>query len=143
MHNEVDEPQPLTPAHFLVGKRLTSLPPKPFPADTQHPTLNKGEMTRRWKYRQRLVTSFWNSWRRDYLLDLKSAHRCDTPQPTPLKAGDVVLIGEDNLPRQTWKLGKIEELFPGRDGLVRSCSVRTASGTLLRRPIQLIYCLEI
>ncbi|CDQ97861.1 unnamed protein product [Oncorhynchus mykiss] len=112
-------------------------------SDTQHPTLNKEELTRRWKYRQRLVTSFWNCWQRDYLLDLKSAHRCDTPQPTPLKAGDVVLIGEDNTPRQTWKLGKIEELFPGRDGLVISCSVRTASGTLLRRPIQLIYCLEI
>eukprot|EP00063_Salmo_salar_P005820 XP_013980655.1 PREDICTED: uncharacterized protein LOC106561338 [Salmo salar] len=143
VHNEVDEPQPLTPAHFLVGKRITSLPPKPFPDDTQHPTLNKEEMTRRWKYRQRLVTSFWNSWRRDYLLDLKSAHCCDTPQPTPLKAGDVVLIVEDNTPRQTWKLGKIEGLFAGRDGLVRSCSVRTASGTLLRRPIQLIYCLEI
>ena len=143
VHNEVDEPQPLTPAHFLVGKRLTSLPPKPFPADTQHPTVNKAEITRRWKYRQRLVTSFWNAWRKDYLLDLKSAHRCATPTPTPLKVGDVVLIGEDNTPRQTWKLGRITELFTGRDGLVRSCMVRTPSGTLLRRPIQLLYCLEI
>ncbi|KAK5856900.1 hypothetical protein PBY51_010180 [Eleginops maclovinus] len=143
VHNEVDEPQPLTPAHFLVGKRLTSLPPKPFPAETQHPTANKAEITRRWKYRQRLTTSFWNAWRKDYLLDLKSAHRCDTPTPTPLKVGDVVLIGEDHTPRQTWKLGRIKELFPGRDGLVRSCSVRTTSGTLLRRPIQLLYCLEI
>lgn len=143
VHNEVDEPQPLTPAHFLVGKRLTSLPPKPFPADTQHPTANKAEVTRRWKYRQRLTTSFWNAWRKDYLLDLKSAHRCATPTPTTLKVGDVVLIGEDNTPRQTWKLGRITELFTGRDGLVRSCRVRTPSGTLLRRPIQLLYCLEI
>ncbi|KAJ8346528.1 hypothetical protein SKAU_G00279290 [Synaphobranchus kaupii] len=86
VHNEVDEPQPLTPAHFLVGKRLTSLPPKPFPADKQHPNAKRGEITRRWKYRQRLITSFWNSWRKDYLLDLKSAHRCDTPPPTPLKS---------------------------------------------------------
>ena len=143
VHNEVDEPQPLTPAHFLVGQRLTSLPPKTFPADTQHPTVSKAEITRRWKYRQRLTTSFWNAWRKDYLLDLKSAHRCDTPTPTPLKVGDVVLIGEDNTPRQTWRLGRITELFTGRDGLVRSCMVRTPTGTLLRRPIQLLYCLEI
>lgn len=143
VHNDVDEPQPLTPAHFLVGQRLTCLPPKPFPADTNHPTANKEEMTRRWRYRQRLMTNFWNRWRREYLLDLKSAHRCDTPQPSLLKVGDVVLIGEDNTPRQSWRLGRIQELFPGRDGLVRSCTVRTSSGTLLRRPIQLLYPLEI
>ena len=143
VHNDVDEPQPLTPAHFLVGQRLTCLPPKPFPADTNHPTANKEEMTRRWRYRQRLMTNFWNRWRREYLLDLKSAHRCDIPQPSLLKVGDVVLIGEDNTPRQSWRLGRIQELFPGRDGLVRSCTVRTSSGTLLRRPIQLLYSLEI
>ncbi len=92
---------------------------------------------------QRLMTNFWNRWRREYLLDLKSAHRCDTPQPSLLKVGDVALIKEDNAPRQSWRLGRIEELFPGRDGLVRSCAVRTSSGTVLRRPIQLLYPLEI
>lgn len=135
VHNDVNKPQPLTPAHFLVGQRLTCMPPKPFPADTHHPTVTIGEMTRRWRYRQRLMTSFWNSWRREYLLDLKSAHRCETPQPSLLKVGDVALIREDNTPRQSWKLGRIEELFPGRDGLVRSCAIRT-SGTVLRRPLQ-------
>ncbi|KAL0146824.1 hypothetical protein M9458_057763, partial [Cirrhinus mrigala] len=45
VHNEVDEPQPLTPAHFLVSERLTALPPKPFPADHDHLTVSK-EMTR-------------------------------------------------------------------------------------------------
>ncbi|XP_038162876.1 uncharacterized protein LOC119797746 [Cyprinodon tularosa] len=143
VHNDVDEPQPLTPSHFLVGQRLTCLPPKPFPAETIHPTANKEEMTRRWRYRQRLMTNFWNRWRREYLLDLKSAHRCDSQQPSLLKVGDVVLIGEDNLPRQSWKMGRIQELFPGRDGLVRSCAVRTCSGALLRRPVQLLYSLEI
>lgn len=143
VHNEVDEPQPLTPAHFLVGKRLTSLPPKSFPADTHHPTANKKDITRRWKYRQRLINNFWNTWRKDYMLELKSAHHCDSLKSTPLKVGDIVLIGQDNLPRQVWKLGKIEELFPGRDGLIRSCSVRTTTGTFLRRPIQLLYNLEI
>lgn len=91
VHNEVNEPQPLTPAHFLVGQRLTSLPPKSFPADPHHPSVNKEEMTRRWRYRQRLMTSFWNSWRKQYLLDLQSAHRCETPQPSQLNVGDVVL----------------------------------------------------
>ncbi|KAL0152238.1 hypothetical protein M9458_051961 [Cirrhinus mrigala] len=80
VHNEVDEPQSLTPAHFLVGEQLTSLLPKPFPADHNHHTVSKEKMTR-------------------------------SPQkPTELKTGDIVLIGDANRPRQTCKLGKIEEL---------------------------------
>ena len=143
VHNDADEPTPLTPAHFLVGKRLTSLPPKTMILETQSINLNRENMGRRWKYRQRLLNSFWTRWRKDYLLDLKSAHKCDTPKPTELKVGDVVLIGEDKMPRQTWRTGLIERLFPGRDGLTRSCTVRTHTGTVLRRPVQLIYPLEI
>lgn len=141
--NDLDEPQPLTPAHFLVGKRLTSLPPNQLQVDSGNTTLSRDEMTRRWRYRQRLMTNFWTSWRKDYLLDLQSAHRCDTVQPTPLKVGDIILLGDSNMPRQTWKLGRVMELFPGRDGRVRSCAVRTSSGALLRRPVQLLYPLEI
>lgn len=81
VHNNMDEPQPLTPAHFLVGQRLNCLPTKTLTAGTNHPTVNK-EMTR---------TSFWTSWQREYLPDLKSALHCDTPQPTLLKVGDDVL----------------------------------------------------
>ncbi|XP_030579763.1 uncharacterized protein LOC115776287 [Archocentrus centrarchus] len=139
--NNLDEPQPLTPAHFLVGKRLTSLPSKQLSA-VSGTALNRQEMTRRWRYQQRLMTSFWSGWRKDYLLDLKSAHHSKTLQPTLLKVGDVVLMGDENMPRQTWKLGRVHELFPGRDGKVRSCVVRTSSGTFLRRPVQLLYPLE-
>nr|XP_033949987.1 uncharacterized protein LOC117454852 [Pseudochaenichthys georgianus] len=104
---------------------------------------SREDMSRRWRYRQRLLTSFWNSWKKDYLMELKSAHRCETPTPTLLKVGDVILIGEDKTPRQNWKMGRITDLFPGRDGLIRSCVVRTSTGSLLRRPVQLIYPLEI
>lgn len=68
-------------------------------------------------------------------MDLKSAHKCEILTLTILKVGDVILIGEDNTPRQTWKMGRITELFPGRDGLIRSCTVRTPTGSLLRRPV--------
>lgn len=71
-------------------------------------------------------------------MDLKSAHTCKTPTTTVLKVGDVVLIGEDNMPRQNWKMDRIKELFPGRDELICSCIVYTSTGSLLRRPVQLI-----
>ncbi|KAL0150932.1 hypothetical protein M9458_053851 [Cirrhinus mrigala] len=143
LHSEADEPQPLTPSHFLIGKRLTSLPPKAVVSESSYSNLTKEHANRRWKYRQRLLTTIWNRWRKDYLMDLKSAHKSDSVKATVLKEGDVVLIGEDRVPRQTWKMGTIEKLHSGRDGLVRSCSVRTSSGNVLRRPVQLIYPLEL
>ena len=42
-----------------------------------------------------------------------------------IKVGDVVLVIEPDLPRRHWKLGRIEAVYPGRDGLVRVVDVRT------------------
>lgn len=143
VYNDLQEPQPLTPAHFLIGRRLTSLPPKPSSTACQTTNANKEELTRRWKYRFRLVNEFWTRWRRKYLLDLRSAHTREAPKSTPLKKGDVVLIGDEKMPRLMWKTGLITEVFPGRDGLVRSCAVRFPTGTTLRRPVQLLYPFEV
>lgn len=98
IHNDADEPQPLTPSHFLVGKRLTSLPPKTMVSESNSSNLTKEHAVHRWKYRQRLLTTFWNRWRKDYLMDLKSAHKSDSIKVTMLKEGNVVLIGDDKVP---------------------------------------------
>ena len=61
--------------------------------------------------------------------------------------GDVVLIAEDKLPQNRWRMGVCTELRPGRDGLVRSCKVRTLTKgnrvTHIIRPIEKLYPLEI
>lgn len=140
VYNELEEPQPLTRAHFLLGKRLSSLPPKPFHAYVAW--ASREELTQRWKYCQRLLNEFWTRWKREYLLELRSAHTRKTPCFTPLKEGDLVLIGDDKISRQIWKTEIIKELFSGRDGLVRSCAVRISDRTILIRPVQLLYPLE-
>lgn len=76
-------------------------------------------------------------------MNLRSAHHCVNTTAEVLKVGDVVLVAEDKMPRQTWKTGKIEDVFMGRDGLIHACSVRASLGTVLRRPVQLPYPLEI
>lgn len=60
-------------------------------------------------------------------MDLKSAHKCEITTLTILKVGDVILIGEDNTPRRTSKMGRITELFQERDGPIHSCTVQRGS----------------
>ena len=57
------------------------------------------------------------------------------------------MVHDDSLPRGFWKLGLVKELIRGRDGIVRGASVRLGSKdarhSLLRRPIQRLYPLEV
>ncbi|KAH9643036.1 hypothetical protein HF086_013597 [Spodoptera exigua] len=48
--------------------------------------------------------------------------------------GDIVLIKEDCLPPAKWALGRIQEVHPGKDNLVRVVTLKTKTG-LLTRPI--------
>ena len=59
-----------------------------------------------------------------------------------MKIGSVVLI-MDNSPRTMWKLGVIEDVITGLDGLVRAAKIRTSSGLITTRPIVKLVPLEI
>ena len=55
---------------------------------------------------------------------------------------DVVLVLDDNKPRNSWPLGRIQEVYTNRrDGLVRSVELKTSTSELLR-PIDKIVLLE-
>ena len=43
---------------------------------------------------------------------------------TPIKKGDVITIHEDNLPEGQWRLGKVEKLYDGNDGVVRGVELK-------------------
>lgn len=60
-----------------------------------------------------------------------------------MKIDDVVLVKDDKLPRQMWKLGIIKEIILGRDGKTRACMVKTANNTTIRRSILHLCNLEI
>ena len=59
-----------------------------------------------------------------------------------LKKDDVVLMAEDNLSRGEWRLGRILETFPGKDGVVRTVDVRV-NDKVYRRPVVKLCPLEI
>lgn len=57
-----------------------------------------------------------------------------------------MVVHSEKLPRSFWKLGKVEKVIPGRDGLIRGALVRVASrgrqAIHLYHPIQLLLPLE-
>ena len=64
-----------------------------------------------------------------------------------ISEGDVVTVYNEGHPRGLLRLGKIEGLIRGADGVIRGVLVRVASQKghpkTLRRPLQYIYPLEV
>ena len=126
------DPSPLTPNHLLLLKGNASLPPGKFVKDDKY--------RRRWRHVQHLADQFWRTWLKLYLPELQKRSKWLKRQDN-VKTGDLVLIADENTPRNLWPLAIVQEVKPGRDGLVRSVKVRTRS-TELVRPITKIVLLE-
>ena len=64
-----------------------------------------------------------------------------------ITVGDIVILKNDSTPRAFWKLGKVEQLIPGKDGNVRAAVVKVANGNgktqLLKRVIQHLIPIEV
>jgi len=133
-----DDNETLTPAHFLTGGKLTTVPHGPEP-------VRMGNLTRSFCQHQRLTEALWQRWQREYLLQLRNCHEFRRPaQEGPkFKVGDIVLLQEENMLRYMWKRARINELHQGRDGQVRTVSLCHPDRTKISRPVQLVIPLEI
>ncbi|KAL1471357.1 hypothetical protein MTO96_039985 [Rhipicephalus appendiculatus] len=89
-----------------------------------------------------MLNAFWQVWHSEYLKQLSSVYATKQAKGREPRVGDVVLV-QENRPRLLWKAGVIVSLFPGRDGEIKSCEVRTPQGKHVRRPVQRLYPLEI
>ncbi|XP_015123257.1 uncharacterized protein LOC107045476 [Diachasma alloeum] len=114
----------LTPGHFLIGESLTSLPEH----DLRKVPNNRLD---NWELIQKIRQHFWQRWYKEYLSELTMRRKWKSGQHS-IKEGALVILKEDNLPRMHWKLGRIIEIHPGNDGMVRVATIKTASGILKR-----------
>ena len=107
-------------------------------------------LTRRLKHHRHLLGQFTRRWRNEYLTSLREhavKNAKDQSDNTGVKVGDIVILKNESVRRSFWKLAKVEELHPGRDGKVRAATVKVAgakcNSTSLRRPIQHVIPLEV
>ncbi|GFQ69720.1 integrase catalytic domain-containing protein [Trichonephila clavata] len=100
----------------ILGKALTAIPQPTVSDDLRH--------CDRWRLLTRMTQHFWKRWSSEYLTLLQSRSKWRIFQKN-LDIGDLVLIKHDNSPPLQWKLGKVTETFPGKDGKVRVVKVKT------------------
>lgn len=117
--------QALTPGHFLIGEPLMTVPS----INLENAATNR--LTQFQRQQQRLQ-HFWRRWNAEYLNTLQQRNKWMWKSEN-VKQDDLVLIVEECSPG-TWKMGRVEKVDPGPDGLVRVVTLRTVSG-LVKRPI--------
>lgn len=114
----------LTPNHFIMGSSNR---------DCSYSTIEDSNLRCQWRKAQQIANEYWRRWIREYLPSLtKRSKWCDDGKP--IEVNDIVFVIEENCPRNKWKLGKIENVYPGPDGRIRVVDVKTKNG-IFRRPV--------
>ncbi|RCN36506.1 hypothetical protein ANCCAN_17617 [Ancylostoma caninum] len=90
---------------------------------------------------------FWRIWKTQYLAFLREKHQRDVGKGRSSKnfpkIDDIVLISEPIQPRQSWKLGRIQELVSNSEGIVREAIIVLPSRRQIRRPVNLLVPVEL
>ena len=137
----IHDQEPLSPAHFLIGRSLTSTISRSDRIDVEKPKSTAVELSRIIRHREKTLDHFWKRWRIEYLAKLAPRSKWHEEGKEP-KVGEIVLISEDNVKRACWPLARIEGMSRGRDGLCRTVRLRM-NGRITDRPIQRVHRLEI
>ena len=122
---------PLTPNHFLYGQVGGTFAPDSVDETEFQPK-------KRWRRVQELISHFWRRWLKEWLPSQNVRSRWNE-EKRDLKVGDVVLAISSDLPRAHWPLGRITEIYQGKDNHVRVAKVQVGQNSLLRPVNKLIH----
>lgn len=130
MSSDPNDLSVLTPGHFLIGEPLLAVP---------EPDLSAIPINRltRWRRVSQYSRYIWQKWSREYLSQLQERKKWAGERGPKLKVGTVVLIRDENLPPLRWRLGRVQTITSGGDGVIRVAEVRTVGGTYSRAVRQL------
>lgn len=114
-----DSQDVLTPNHLLTMKSSIILAP---PGNFQRADVYS---KKRWRRVQQLADEFWQHWRKSYLQSLQTRQKWTTPMKN-VEVGDIVILKHDSVPRNCWKLARVETTYPDADGYVQKVKVAVA-----------------
>ena len=127
---------------ILTPSSLLHTQPNALPVLEPH-HIQDYDLRKRAKYLRKCKDAVWSRWTKEYVRGFRERHRLkhkgDSNHPAK---GDVVIIKSDENNRAHWKLGVVEDLITGRDGVVEELKLRTRK-SVRERPVQFLYPLEL
>lgn len=135
MSSDPNDMSCLTPAHFLTGASLTGVPEPDYVNEPVH-------RLSFWKQCQQIQQNFFKQWSKQYLTMLQNRPKWKGEQPN-LTVGSLVLLRSDNIAPLRWPMGRIVNVYPGRDNKVRALDVKTSNGYIMRTSIMKVCPLPI
>ena len=101
---------------LLYGKTipLVAPPPGKFQSDDLY-------CRSKWKHSAVIAEEFWKAWKSEYLSIMMTRQKWATLKDN-VNVGDIVLVADESA-RCDWRLGRITNTLPGKDGLVRKVEV--------------------
>ncbi|GFW25368.1 integrase catalytic domain-containing protein [Trichonephila clavipes] len=132
LSSDLDDLNVLTPSHFLIGRSITSI------VEPDLTDLNENRLDN-WQKITKIIQLIWKRWSVDYLNSLQQRNKWHFEKKNA-KIGDMVIIKEDNLPSCQWSLGRINNIYPGKDSKVRVVEVKTTRGRYNTKPTLVPKC---
>jgi len=91
----------------------------------------------RWQLIKQAQQSFWKRWTNEYLQTLQGRQKW-LRQDTNLNVGDLVVVKSSGRPVMSWQLGRVIDVHPGADDVVRVVTLKTSEGTLKRLVVKVV-----
>ena len=107
-------PTPLTPNDLLLGRASSEVPQGPFDMNESPKNL-----TRKFRFLQDLVNQWWEGWYQSVFPSLVPCYKW-LQRHRNVQVGDVCLILYRKETRATYRMGRVQEVKRGTDGLVRT-----------------------
>ncbi|XP_059217616.1 uncharacterized protein LOC131994757 [Stomoxys calcitrans] len=120
----------LTPGHFLIGAPILT-PIDPNIQESPRSLIN------RWQRLKVIHQHFCTRWKEEYLKELHKRNKWKKPSEN-LSENMLVVVKEENMPPNAWRLGRVIKVHPGNDGRVRVADLLTEKGAITRPITKLV-----
>ena len=138
VNSDIHEPLVLSPAHFLYPYVFANSATSIIPPNSGDPeTLRSG-----WKSTQSLLDDFFRRFKSEYLQTLSKRKKTSSATAAP-KIGDIVLLKDDALAREEWRLCQVAEILNDDKTHARRFLVRDSRNRYFDQDIQSVIPLEL
>ena len=139
--DEFDSNETLTPSHLLNARRIRTMPL--LTESASDPMLCENNLIQQYMKVSSIMKHFESVWSSEYLTALRGRYYgAQNPvEKNCFNIGDIVLVQSER-PRDLWALGRIEQLCPDKDNIVRMVEV-LSGGRLSKRTIDKLVPLEV